>query len=353
MAYFGTIRVNGDDVRLPYRLTGKRVTAKPSTRGRVDLTRFVIGLLLWGSSTVLPASATVTFLGDWADFGSQFQEVGPQTRRLDGVPVEWVAGYGANQWRIVQERGKDRLQVERDPKSPKGGAVLRVEVRPGDTVGWTGERSEVAHMLGPTAVRYPVTAESGHEVYGISIKLDPNWQPPLHDHAHGGWQWGTFMQLHPPDVSGGPPAFALAVEDQFHVNTLAGDLIDANGQRRNATSLPFSKGELRLGHWVQFMIDVVWAYDTHGSLTIYRRDEGESSFAPVLTQSAVPTLQFNSKFPDSQITPPSPNGPINGHYWKAGYYRSVSPGVTSILWLGPIVRGTSLREVAIAAFGRP
>src|ERR1039458_8998338 len=147
-------------------------------QNRLTLKPVSVVLLILGTLITSPASGEVTFLGDWADFGSQFQEAGPQTRLLDGLRVEWVAGYGANHWRIVQERGEDRLQVERDPTSPKGGDVLRVEVRPSDTVGWSGERAEVSHMLSLTGARYPVTAESGHEVYGISAKLDANWQPP-------------------------------------------------------------------------------------------------------------------------------------------------------------------------------
>jgi Polysaccharide lyase len=289
----------------------------------------------------LPAYAAISFLGDWADFGSQFEEAGPQTRLLDGIPVEWVAGSGANHWRIVQERGKDRLQVERDPTSPKGGAVLRVEVRSGDTVGWSGERAEVSHMLGPAGVRYPVTADTGHEVYGLSTKVDSDWHPPT---SINKWRWGLILQLHGPDDFNAPPALALAVEDDFHINLCAGDLSEGGASRnKDANSVALSRGDLRRGHWVQFLIDVVWAYDSHGSLTVYRRDEGEATFTPVLSQAGIPTLQFRS-------TTPHPNGT---HYWKAGYYRSVSPNVTSRLWLGPIVRGTSMQEVATAAFGRP
>ena len=287
-----------------------------------------------------PASAAVTFLGDWADFGSQFRESGPQTRMLDGMPVEWVAGFGANHWRIVQERGKDRLQVERDPTSPKGGAVLRVEVRPGDSVGWSGERAEVSHMLSPTGAQYPVTAESGHEVYGLAVKVDPQWQPPANS-----WHWGLALQLHGPDDFGAPPAFALAVEEDFHINSCAGDLVEGGtlARNKNTKSLPLTRGDLRRGHWVQFLIDVVWANDSRGSLTVYRRDEGEADFTAVLTQVSQATLQFRSSTPN----------PVGTHYWKMGYYRSPSPGVTSRLWLGPLVRGNSLQEVAVAAFGRP
>jgi hypothetical protein len=309
-------------------------------QNRLSLKPLAVLLLFLGIPITSAASAEVTFLGDWTDFGSQFQEAGPQTRLLDGLRVEWVAGYGANHWRMVQERGEDRLQVERDPTSPKGGAVLRVEVRPGDTVGWSGERAEVSHMLSPTGARYPVTAESGHEVYGISVKVDTNWQPPANK-----WHWGLFLQLHGPDDFSASPALALAAEHDFHIDTCAGDLVEggALSHNKDGKSLALARGDLRRGHWVQFLIDVVWAYDNHGSLAVFRRDEGETSFTPVLTQAGQATLQFRSTTPN----------PVGTHYWKAGYYRSVSPGVISRLWLGPIVRGSSLEEVAAAAFGRP
>jgi hypothetical protein len=307
---------------------------------RVAKTLPRIVVLILSACISCPASAAVTFLGDWADFGSLFQETGPQTRLLNGLPVEWVAGYGANHWRIVQERGKDRLQVERDPTSPKGGAVLRVEVRPGDTVGWSGERAEVSHMLSPTGAQYPVTAESGHEIYGLAVKVDPQWQPPANS-----WHWGLVLQLHSPDDFGAPPALALAAEEDFHISYCAGDLVEGGSLSRNkdGKSLPLTRGDLRRGHWVQFLIDVIWAYDSHGALTIYRRDEGEDAFTAVLTLPGQATLQFRSTTPN----------PVGTHYWKAGYYRSNSPGVTSRLWLGPFVRGTTLKEVALAAFGRP
>lgn len=298
-----------------------------------------------------PAVAAVTFLGDWSDLGSRFQFDGPQTRYLDGIRVEWVAGYGANHWRMIQERAEDRMQVEHDPTSPKAGAVLRVEVRPGDTVGWTGERAEVSNMLSPTGAQYPVTAESGHEVYGLAVKLDPNWQSPTPD-PRSRWRWGLVMQLHAPDRSGGPPAIALAAEEDFHLNVCAGDL-EEGGHRKDARSLAFSRGDLQRGHWVQFLIEVTWAYDNTGSLTVYRRDEGESVFTEVLRQVGIPTLQFNSKFPGSDSISPLADGTPFLHYWKVGYYRSPSAGVFNRLWLGPFVRGTSLQEVAVAAFGRP
>jgi hypothetical protein len=312
--------------------------------------RSLIALVVFGVLSTAHASAQVTFLGDWSDFGTQFQLGGSHTRQVNGQPVEWVGGSGANHWRMVQEKGLDRLVVAQDPTSPKGGAVLQVQILPGDNVGWTGERAEVSYMMGIGGKHIGVTLDSGHEVYGISVKLDPNWVPPLHDATHGN-TWGIFLQLHSPDPFHSPPAFQLAVTTQFNAGLLGGNLIDANGHRRDVNSYTLTKGELRTGHWVEFMVDVVWAYDNTGSLTVYRKDEGDTLFVPVFTQTRVPTLQFDSQLPNSQNTDPAQNATTYMHYWKMGYYRSVSPGVTSRLSLGPVVRGTSLQEVQAAAFG--
>jgi Polysaccharide lyase len=313
----------------------------------------LVAALALQSAAIWAAPTEVTFDGDWTGFGSLFQKAGPQTRSIDGTPIEWVAGYGPNHWRLVQEQAEDRLRAITDRTSPRGGTVLEVEVRPGDTLGFaTGERAEVLGMLDSRGAQYPVTAASGHEFYALSIKLDPNWQPPLHS-VHGDWHWGVFMQLHAADVFHSPPAFALDVEDNFHVKTLAGDLMDSNGRPRSDTPLSLTNGELRRGHWVEFLIDVLWAYDNHGSLIIYRRDEGEDQFAQVFKQVGQPTLQFDSQIPNSRDAITSDGKPAYVHYWKAGFYRSVSAGVVSRLWLGPIVRGTSRDEVAVAAFGRP
>lgn len=87
------------------------------------------------------------------------------------------------------------------------------------------------------------------------------------------------------------------------------------------------------------LIDIVWATDAHGSISIYRRDGNESSWTKVFEKKSVPTLQYEG------------NQPAGDHYWKAGFYRSESK-VTSRLRLGPIVRGRDQDEVTLAAFGR-
>jgi Polysaccharide lyase len=295
----------------------------------------ILGILITS-----PVSATVTFLGDWTGFGSEFQLTTAQTMYVNGKPILWVADWRPNTWRMVTEAAIDRLTVMTDSTSPKKGAVLQVQVLPGDNAG-SGERNEVFRMLDATGANFPVTGASGHEFYGVSVKLDPNWTSPLKDPANWNNQWGLFLQLHSPDSFSSPPAIALSAIGTFGVQMLAGNLIDAKGQRRNAELSAFTNGALNPGKWVQFLLDVVWAGDAKGSLTIYRRDEGKTAFTQVFSKIGVPTLQWNSQDP----------GNIGTHYWRCGYYRSVSPGITSRLWLGPIVRGTTLSEVSVAAFG--
>jgi Polysaccharide lyase len=311
---------------------------------RLLLKRLGRALSLLGILATSLASAQVTFLSDWNNFGSQFtMEVGSLS--VDGKQVEG----GPNRWQEVMEEETDRIVEVQDPASPQGGAVLKVQVLPGDNCGSSGERAEVFSMLNPAGAPYPVTIANGHEVYGVAVKVDPNWQPPLHDATHKN-TWGIFMQLHSPNAFASSPAIAFNADTAFHLQVLGGDLIGSNGERRSVTPVAFTNGALQQGHWVQFILDVVWAYDDTGSVTVYRKDEGDTKFSPVLTLSGLPTLQFDSQIPNSQNTDPSV-GTTYLHYWRAGFYRNDSPGVTSNLWLGPVIRGTSLQVVS-SAFGQ-
>jgi Polysaccharide lyase len=280
------------------------------------------------------ARAAVLFDGEWNDFGTRFQRADGQT--------DWQAGWGASHWLRMEAKRPDAIHREVDPTSPKHGFVARVEVRPGDWFGQGGERAEVYDMLGPDGKHADVTAATGHEFYGVAVRLDPDWQSPG---PFPGTQniWGLFLQLHSPDPFVSPPAIALAAESDFHLQMCTGDLLEGGvlPHYKDAIKLPFTNGDLARGHWVQFMIDVRWALDDTGSIAIYRRDEGQHDFTKVLDLNHVPTLQ--SKF-----------GVANAglvHYWRTGFYRSRTAGVTSRLSLGPLVRGTSFDEVAAAAFG--
>ncbi len=289
----------------------------------------------------------ITFLCDWSDFGSEFRlDSLYDVTYVDGTEVEWAGGKGPNHFRMVQEHGPgESFSVVEDPTSPKGGTVLKVKVAPGDTCGYSGERAEVSDMIGPNGKDFPVTPGNGHEFYGVSVKLDADWTPP-----NASWRWGIFLQLHCPNQAGISPAFAMSVLDDFHVSVYAGDVAHVNGAAPPVTDLPFSNGALQKGQWVEFMIEALWTYSPEGFLNVFRKDVGDAEWTKVLAHTG-PTLQWNSSVPASRNSDVR-RGETYLHYWKAGYYRSESPGVTSNLTLGPIVRGTTFESVARAAFSK-
>ena len=293
------------------------------------------------------ARAEVLFDGEWDGFGGPFQcnDCAPQW--LADI-FQWFAGSMSSHWHRVQEKELGRIAPVLDPTSPKHGVVARIEVRPGDTVG-ASERAEVANMMrkdpatGKT-ISFPVIESDGHEFYGLAVKLSPDWQSPGKHHGTGP-VWGIFLQLHGPGVVGAPPPIELEADNEFHLGMCNGDVLDGGTRKvpKDGEIYSFKNGDLKRGQWVQFMMDVVWSYDDNGRVAIYRRDEGEKNFTKVLELNNIPTLQYKFGAPKDE----------GQHYWKTGFYRSTTEGLTSVIWLGPLVRGTSFEDVAKTAFGAP
>lgn len=334
--------------------------------------RLTIILIFFGFST--QTNAEVLFNGDWANYvGSFYGSNGWQNGTPTGRPTDdpkWsdFSGYWSpkplpNTWLYNTSSANNRIQLVQDPTSPKPGMVARFEVRSGDhrLDHWSGERSEMYSMIGANGKKLPVTEESGHEFYAVSVKVSDDWKGPQPESAEKGHtKWGSFMQLHSPNAFNSPPAILLAADDEFAVEMNAGEIVKLTSDRN--TGLPkkihkdndrfqLSNGDLRKGHWVQFLLDVIWKTDATGAVKLYRRDEGESNFHPVLQLSGIPTLQTSQYIPtDLEHCPTcAPDNIV--HYWRVGYYRSTSPNQTNVLWLGSVVRGTTFDEVAKAAFG--
>jgi len=247
----------------------------------------------------------------------------------------------AGAWASKQEWRPGRITFVNDPSSPKGGLVARIEVDPGDKVGgWTGERAEFSWMQDAQGKPFPVTAASGHEFYAVSVKLSPDWQGPAPD-TYNKSVWGIIFQLHGDDSLGSSPAIALCATDSFHLEMDTGDVLQGGKRTKpqGVTPHEFSNGSLNKGQWVEFMMDIVWASDSKGSITVYRRDQGGASWQNVFQLKNTPTLQYAT------------GHPVGDHYWKTGYYRSGSP-FKSVLFLGPSARGNSFDSVALAAFGQ-
>lgn len=221
----------------------------------------------------------------------------------------------------------DRFVIESGSKHNTAGKVARFSVKPGDVFNMSsGERSEVVLGGWRETSRFRVTGSEGVEYYRISVKLDPDWQSPSRN--AGGQRWGTFFQLHGPDEYSAPPAVALHAEDKFGLFVLGGDLASKAGGKRFLTN-----AGLNAGKWVDFILAIKWAIDAEGTITVFRRDEGNANWETVADIQSVPTLQYRG-IPE-----------VHPHYWKAGFYRSQSNHVNSLL-LGRVIRARSFSEAA-------
>jgi len=230
----------------------------------------------------------------------------------------------------------DRMQTVTDPVQI-GGYAVRVEVRPGDDpINSSGERAEAVFMTDSTGNFINENVSSGTQYYAFSLQLPPDWVPPAND-IHG-LHWGICLQLHGPDTLDASPAFAFEVTNAFSVDVTTGDL-DTPALKYSSFYTPLSDGSLNLGHWVDFVIGIRFAKDSTGSITIWRRNEGQTQFTQVLALTNIPTLQYRSS-----------QGGVGSHYWKYGYYRADQTTVTTILNLGAIARGTTFDNVVATAF---
>lgn len=343
-----------------------------SNRVLVLLRLFVASIVILGDS--LESKAEILFNGEWGNYiGAFYGANGWQ----NGVPIGqttnaqnwsdtltfWTPKPIPNTWLFNTSAAPDRIQLVQDPTSPNNGIVARFEVRSGDhREVHSGERSEMYSMIGANGKKLPVTEESGHEFYAVSVKVSNDWKGPQPESAEKGHaKWGSFMQLHSPNAYNSPPAIIFAADDEYAIEMNAGELVSLASdkktglikqQRKNNERFSLTNGDLRRGHWVQFLLDVTWKTDATGAVKLYRRDEGESDFHTVLQLSGIPTLQTSQYIPTDLAHCPSCAPDNITHYWRVGYYRSTSPNQTNVLWLGPVVRGTTFDEVAKTAFGK-
>lgn len=220
----------------------------------------------------------------------------------------------------------DRVSTFTDPEG-RPRRVVRFSVRSGDVFrGSSGERAEVVLDGWRPTSRFRVYGDEGLEYYRISVRLDPDWISPEKDAR--GQLWGTFFQLHGPNEYASPPAVAFLADDSFALFVYGGDLNKKQGGRRVLTN-----ADLRRGAWVDFILAVKWAIDDSGSVTLFRRDEGQLNWENVLDIKSTPTLQYKGE------------PVVKYHYWKAGFYRSSSSHENGLM-LGPIIRARTFGEVS-------
>jgi hypothetical protein len=210
-----------------------------------------------------------------------------------------------------------------------GNNSIKVKVQPGSYSAVGGERSMVVYMTKPDGTNQTENENSGAVYVTVSVYLPLDWKVNLP-------QFGVVLQLHGPDsVWSVSPAFELDATDRFYIANTAGDYDVGFSSKR----IELSDNNLNLGHWTDFVVKIIPS-KTNGTIQVWRRNEGATTFTEVLNKTNIPTLQYQG------------NNAVMDHYWTAGYYRHPDT-TTNILYIDSIVRGTSFDAVVSAAFPNP
>lgn len=207
-----------------------------------------------------------------------------------------------------------------------GKAAVRVEVQPKDdplALNANSERAEMLIMQDSSGRQMKENRASGTQYYATSYYFPLSW--------HGEQlPWSGF------------PGSDCSTGNQNQCNSWSfvlqfygwGGLSAANSTRGGKQSFafngrPFSaNAEVALGKWTDLVFMANWET---GNYTIWRRDEGQTKFAQVLTGAKTLT------------------GDV---VVKQGLYRGGNVnGRTDVLWIGATSRGDSFSAVERASFG--
>jgi hypothetical protein len=227
------------------------------------------------------------------------------------------------------QQAMDSCRMQRDGYVTWHGKVaVRVEVQPTDDPldsHANSERAEVLFMQDANGKVIKENSASGTQYYATSYYFPTTWQGQqlpwfafapidcLGDGQNICNSWSFVWQFF---GWGGMSAARTAVNGPEHYLF--------NGSR-------FTDGGLiKLGKWTDFVFMVDWGT---GSYTVWRRDEGQTTFTQVLVgKTAVPSGR--------EV------------YAKQGLYRGGNVGGrTDVLWIGPTARGASFSAVERQAFG--
>ena len=256
-------------------------------------------------------------------------------------------------WNWSQTEAPDRIQYDPNTLTPHGLPGAHVRVLPGDNpIHSSGERSEVlqsvTNMLpGKPKIMYE-TGTNDVVYLGTSYRYPANWAATAFNS-----DWSVQLQLHGWDQLnsvlnypyGISPAFALglakdnaAAPETYTVSTTAG-LFTSNwyNLQMNRSYYKLSNSTYVPDKWTDFIFRFKYNATPDGSITVWRRDEGQAFFTRVLDASGIPTLQQ------------AQGQPVMPHYWKQGHYRGVS-GRTDELWIGPTAIAGSFADAEMGAF---
>jgi hypothetical protein len=250
--------------------------------------------------------------------------------------TDWVQHPTSGGWSGKQIMDDCRLHPDGSTWHGKG--AVRVEVEPTDDPLQLGANSERAEMLGmqdASGNAIEETAASATQYYATSYYLPATWngtQYPWSVFETGGSTWPGNVSTDC-SVNGGINCSSWSLVMQFyHWGALTAGATSVNGPQQlyiDVGGQHFALGTAALGKWTDLVFQVDWATNT---LTVWRRDEGSTSFTQAATGIA--------------------GAPTGNVYLKQGLYRGGTVnGRVDVFWMGPTARGSSFAAVEGAVFG--
>jgi hypothetical protein len=125
--------------------------------------------------------------------------------------------------------------------------------------------------------------------YAIAFKLDSSWVQP---------DWVTLTTLGYPTLSSGPIDIILYRANgvlSYFLQMNSGLLTrDATGFYRGSVSSRSPIAPVAFGKWAEIVLRIRWATDNTGSVDVYDRLEGQSSWKHSVSKRRLPTAQYGT-----------------------------------------------------------
>lgn len=236
----------------------------------------------------------------------------------------------------------DRMELQTEITRYSGKPSLKVTVLPGDNIlmkidpNTTGERNDLIQMMNANNDDVDNSHVGTTEYLAQSLFLPTSFKSPQ--------GWGIPLQLHPP--TGVPanmlsPVFEIDFSTNpghYSINTRGGQT--TNVIRRDSVGKNLNLGGFCLGKWADMVYAIKYATDNTGSIHVYRRIVGVDPEVKLIDAiNNIPTLYAD------------PTGKAYPHYFVMGFYRGITPGLTSVFYMGKLARATTMQEAVAAAFG--
>jgi hypothetical protein len=179
----------------------------------------------------------------------------------------------------------------------------------------------------------------GDDYYSMMFRLPTNWQEPSPE------GWGMALAQFNYQLIWGPPIGLFAHGGHVSLVTQTGFCNDVNSVKPGCTyssgpggNLPqmYAVPTLKTGVWNELVVHVHWAADSTGSVEVWHRLKGDSSWTKTVTFSGYPTIQWSAA---------QPVNPTQMTSDKFGAYRGAASFPMTI-WQDGVAVATSFSAAA-------